>query len=39
MVGSNALLLESTGEWEIWGGVPARKISDRERPDASGTSA
>ena len=36
MVGSTALLLESTGEWEIWGGVPARRISDRARPDEAG---
>jgi len=30
VVGANAVLLESTGEWEIWAGVPARKIGDRK---------
>ncbi len=31
-VAACALLLESTGEWEIWAGVPAKKIGERERP-------
>ena len=30
VVGANAVLLESTGEWEIWAGIPARKIGARE---------
>ncbi|HSY16187.1 MAG TPA: hypothetical protein VK816_09385 [Jatrophihabitantaceae bacterium] len=34
IVGANAVLLKSTGEYEVWGGVPARKIADRKRPDA-----
>jgi serine O-acetyltransferase len=31
VVGANAVLLESTGEWEIWAGLPARKVGERER--------
>ena len=30
VVGANAVLLESTGEWEIWAGVPAVKVGLRE---------
>ncbi len=30
VVGANAVLLQSTGENEIWAGVPARKIGKRE---------
>lgn len=30
VVGANAVLLESTGELEIWAGVPARLIGKRE---------
>lgn len=30
VVGANAVLLESTGEYEIWAGVPARRIGKRE---------
>jgi serine O-acetyltransferase len=29
---ANAVVTKSTGEWEIWAGVPARKIGNRERP-------
>lgn len=29
VVGANAVLLQSTGENEIWAGIPARKIGDR----------
>lgn len=29
MVGANAVLLESTGENEIWAGVPARRVGKR----------
>lgn len=32
VIGANAVLTRSTGEWEIWGGVPARKLNDREPP-------
>lgn len=31
MVGANAVLLESTGEWEIWAGMPARCVGLRQR--------
>ena len=30
IVGANAVLLQSTGEWEIWVGIPARCIGRRE---------
>jgi len=30
VVGANAVLLESTGENEIWAGVPARKVGMRD---------
>jgi serine O-acetyltransferase len=30
VVGANAVLLESTGENEIWAGVPARRLGPRE---------
>lgn len=30
LVGANAVLLQSTGEWEIWAGVPARCVGKRE---------
>jgi len=29
VVGANAVLLESTGEWEIWAGIPARCVGQR----------
>lgn len=32
LVAPNAVLLASTGEWEIWDGIPARKVADREPP-------
>ena len=31
VVGANAVLLQSTGEWEIWAGVPARCVGLRDR--------
>jgi serine O-acetyltransferase len=34
VVGANAVLLESTGEWEIWAGAPARRLGVRERDDS-----
>lgn len=34
VVGANAVLLESTGEDEIWAGMPARKVG--QRPGADG---
>jgi serine O-acetyltransferase len=30
VIGANAVLLESTGENEIWAGIPARKIGKRD---------
>jgi len=30
IVGANAVLLDSTGEDEIWAGVPARRLSSRQ---------
>ena len=34
IVGANAVLLESTGEYEIWAGSPARCVGYRPRPRA-----
>jgi serine O-acetyltransferase len=34
VIGANAVLLESTGEYEIWAGVPARRVGIRERGKA-----
>jgi serine O-acetyltransferase len=34
VVGANAVLRESTGDWEIWAGVPARLVGKREAPGA-----
>ena len=31
IVAANAVVTGSTGEWEIWAGVPARKIGERAR--------
>ena len=31
IVAANAVLTVSTGDWEVWGGIPARKLSDRSR--------
>jgi serine acetyltransferase len=31
VVAANAVLTRSTGDWEVWAGVPAVKVSDRER--------
>ncbi|MBU4459134.1 MAG: hypothetical protein KJ579_01095 [Verrucomicrobia bacterium] len=30
VVGANAVLLQSTGEWEVWAGIPARCIGKRK---------
>jgi serine O-acetyltransferase len=30
VLGANAVLLESTGENEIWAGIPARKVGNRD---------
>jgi serine O-acetyltransferase len=30
VIGANAVLLESTGEWEIWAGIPAVRVGLRE---------
>jgi serine O-acetyltransferase len=32
VVGANSVLTKSTGPWEIWAGVPAKKIGMRQRP-------
>lgn len=40
VVGANAVLLESTGEWEIWAGMPARCVGMRphlEQPETVGS--
>ena len=29
VIGANAVLLESTGEWEIWAGMPAKLVGKR----------
>lgn len=39
VVGANAVLLESTGENEIWAGVPARRVGMREDDEAYTTGA
>lgn len=31
VVAANAVLTRSTGEYEVWAGVPARKIADRSK--------
>ncbi len=36
VVGANAVLLESTGEYELWAGVPARRVGVRETGCQSG---
>lgn len=33
VVGANAVLLESTGEYEIWAGIPARRVGLRQEID------
>lgn len=35
VVGANAVLLQSTGEDEIWAGVPARRVGKRPDPGTS----
>jgi serine O-acetyltransferase len=30
VIGANAVLLQSTGPWEIWAGIPARCVGKRE---------
>ncbi len=35
VIGANAVLLESTGEYEIWAGSPARCVGQRPRPEES----
>jgi serine O-acetyltransferase len=36
VIGANAVLLNSTGENEIWAGVPAQRIGFRDSSEASG---
>jgi len=31
VIGANSVLNQSTGDWEIWAGSPARKVRDRPR--------
>lgn len=31
VVGANAVLTQSTGDWEIWAGIPAKKIGNRNK--------
>ena len=35
VIGANAVLTQSTGDWEIWAGIPAKKIGLRERCNKS----
>jgi serine O-acetyltransferase len=37
VVGANAVLLKSTGEFEIWAGVPAKKVSLRDASERIGS--
>ena len=30
VLGANAVLLQSTGEWEIWAGMPAKRVGRRD---------
>lgn len=39
VVGANAVLLQSTGEYEVWVGIPARCIGKRDISDADIVSA
>lgn len=31
VIAANAVLTRSTGDWEVWGGIPTRKIAVRPR--------
>jgi serine O-acetyltransferase len=35
VVGANAVLLNSTGEGEIWAGIPAKKVGEREHASSA----
>lgn len=35
VVGANAVLTQSTGEYEVWAGIPARKVGDRDPADVA----
>ncbi|GAB4534118.1 MAG: hypothetical protein Fur0018_23840 [Anaerolineales bacterium] len=37
VVGANAVLLQSTGEWEIWAGIPARRVGRRPQTTDDGS--
>jgi serine O-acetyltransferase len=37
VIGANAVLLQSTGEWEIWVGMPAHCAGKRDRPPLTST--
>ena len=38
VIGANSVLLNSTGKNEIWGGIPARKLSHRDSANQVGLS-
>ena len=31
VIGANVVLTQSTGDWEIWAGIPAKKIGNRKQ--------
>jgi serine acetyltransferase len=33
IIAANAVVMSLTGDWEIWGGIPARKLGDRTREE------
>lgn len=35
VIGANAVLTQSTGDWEIWAGIPAKKVGLREKCEYS----
>ncbi|MCI0520568.1 MAG: hypothetical protein L0Z70_09970 [Chloroflexi bacterium] len=34
VIGANAVLLQSTGEWEVWAGIPAVRVGQRPDPQS-----
>jgi serine O-acetyltransferase len=34
IIAANAVLTSSTGDWEVWGGVPAKRLKSRLPPEA-----
>jgi serine O-acetyltransferase len=39
VIAGNSVLTQSTGAWEVWAGLPARKIRDRVRFEPQSTTA